>query len=59
MPRSNSTATPAGETEGRGPTDVDNWRYQRDSARAGLEAAEAQRDLAKLDLGYTKVDGAL
>jgi RND family efflux transporter MFP subunit len=36
-------------------TDVDNWRYQRDSARANLQAAEAQRDLAKLDLNYTQV----
>jgi RND family efflux transporter MFP subunit len=36
-------------------TDMDNWRYQRDSARANLQAAEAQRDLAKLDLGYTRV----
>ena len=36
-------------------TDVDNWRYQRDSAEANLQAAEAQRDLAKLDLSYTQV----
>lgn len=36
-------------------TDVDNWRYQRDAAQAALTAAEAQRDLAKLDLSYTKV----
>jgi RND family efflux transporter MFP subunit len=36
-------------------TDVDNWQYQRDSARANLAAAEAKRDLAKLDLGYTEV----
>jgi RND family efflux transporter MFP subunit len=36
-------------------TDVDNWRYQRDSAQANLKAAIAQRDLAKLDLSYTKV----
>ncbi len=36
-------------------TDVENWRYQRDSAQAALTAAEAQRDLAKLDLGYTSV----
>jgi RND family efflux transporter MFP subunit len=36
-------------------TDVDNWRYQRDSAEANLQAAEAQRDLAKLDLSYTEV----
>ena len=36
-------------------TDVDNWRYQRDSAKANLLAAEAKRDLAKLDLTYTEV----
>jgi RND family efflux transporter MFP subunit len=36
-------------------TDVDNWRYQRDSARANLQAVRAQRDLAQLDLGYTTV----
>jgi RND family efflux transporter MFP subunit len=36
-------------------TDVDNWRYQRDSAQANLLAAEAKRDLARLDLSYTEV----
>lgn len=36
-------------------SDVDNWRYQRDAARANLAAAEAKRDLAKLDLSYTEV----
>ena len=36
-------------------TDVDNWRYQRDSARANLQAAQAQRDLAQLNLDYTTV----
>ena len=36
-------------------TDVDNWRYQRDAAKAAVMAAKAQRDLAKLDLSYTKV----
>jgi RND family efflux transporter MFP subunit len=36
-------------------TDVDNWRYQRDSARANLLSAQAKRDLAKLDLSYTEV----
>lgn len=36
-------------------TDVENWRYQRDSAQAGLITAEAQRDLAKLNFGYTWV----
>ena len=36
-------------------TDVDNWRFQRDSARANLEAAQAQRVLARLNLDYTTV----
>ncbi len=36
-------------------TDVDNWRYQRDSAQANLTTAEANRDLAKLNLAYTQV----
>jgi RND family efflux transporter MFP subunit len=36
-------------------TDVDNWRNQRDSAEANLLTAEANRDLAKLDLSYTQV----
>ncbi len=36
-------------------TDVDNWRYQRDSARASLETAKASRDLARLNLDYTRV----
>jgi len=36
-------------------TDVDNWRYQRDSAQGTLMMAEGQRDLAKLDYGYTSV----
>jgi RND family efflux transporter MFP subunit len=36
-------------------SDVDNWRYQRDSARANLKTAEANRDLARLNLGYTRV----
>jgi len=36
-------------------TEVDNWRYQRDSAQAGLMIAQAQRDLARLDLGYTRI----
>jgi RND family efflux transporter MFP subunit len=35
--------------------DVDNWRYQRDSAMANLETAIANRDLAKLNLGYTDI----
>jgi RND family efflux transporter MFP subunit len=36
-------------------TDVDNWRYQRDSARANLESARAQRELAQLNLDYTTI----
>lgn len=36
-------------------SDVDNWRYQRDAAKANLKTAEAQRDLAGLDLSYTQV----
>ena len=36
-------------------SDVDNWRFQRDSAKANLAALEAKRDLAKLDLSYTEV----
>jgi RND family efflux transporter MFP subunit len=35
--------------------DVDNWRYQRNTAQANLRSAEAQRDLAKLNLDYTLV----
>ena len=36
-------------------SDVDNWRYQRDTAQANLRSAEAQRDLARLNLSYTDV----
>jgi RND family efflux transporter MFP subunit len=36
-------------------TDVDNWLYQRDAAQAAVMSAEAQRDLARLNLSYTKV----
>jgi RND family efflux transporter MFP subunit len=36
-------------------TDYDNWRFQQDSYRAAVVAAKANRDLAKLNLGYTKV----
>ena len=36
-------------------SDLDNWRFQRDSSQAAIMAAEASRDLAKLDLSYTKV----
>jgi RND family efflux transporter MFP subunit len=34
---------------------VDNWRYQRDSAQANLKVAEAARDLNRLNLDYTEV----
>jgi RND family efflux transporter MFP subunit len=34
---------------------VDNWKYQRDSAQANLKVAEAARDLARLNLSYTEV----
>jgi RND family efflux transporter MFP subunit len=36
-------------------TDMDNWLYQRDAAQAAVMSAEAQRDLARLNLSYTKV----
>lgn len=36
-------------------TDVDRWRYERDASRAAVLAAEAQRDLAQLNLSYTRV----
>jgi len=36
-------------------TDVENWRFERDSAQSALMTAEAQRDLAKFDLAYTTV----
>jgi len=36
-------------------SDVDNWHYQRDLAQANLRSAEAQRELAKLNLSYTDV----
>jgi len=36
-------------------SDVDNWKYQRDAAMANLKTAEAQRDLAGLNLSYTQV----
>jgi RND family efflux transporter MFP subunit len=36
-------------------TSVDRWRYERDSATAGLAGAQAQVDLANLNLGYTLV----
>jgi RND family efflux transporter MFP subunit len=36
-------------------SDVDNWRYQRNSAEANLKSAVAARDLARLNLDYTRV----
>jgi RND family efflux transporter MFP subunit len=36
-------------------TDVDKWHYERDAAAAAVIASEAQRDLAQLNLSYTKV----
>jgi RND family efflux transporter MFP subunit len=37
-------------------TDVDRWHYERDSRQAGLLAAKAQVELAKLNLSYTKIN---
>jgi RND family efflux transporter MFP subunit len=36
-------------------TDLDNWRFQRDAYKAAMLAAQAARDLAQLNLSYTKV----
>jgi RND family efflux transporter MFP subunit len=36
-------------------TDVDRWLYERDAGRAAVMSAEAQRDLSRLNLSYTKV----
>lgn len=36
-------------------TDVDNWRFQRDSAKAAVANAMAQVDIANLNIGYTQV----
>jgi len=36
-------------------TDVDRWRYERDGSKADVMAAEAQVELAQLNLGYTTV----
>lgn len=36
-------------------TEVENWRFQLDSAQADLMAAEAQRALAELNLAYTSI----
>ncbi len=37
-------------------TDLDNWRFQKDAFKAAVLAAEANRDLAKLNLDYTVVN---
>jgi len=36
-------------------TEVDHWRFEKESAEAGLSNAEAQVVLAKLNLSYTEV----
>jgi RND family efflux transporter MFP subunit len=36
-------------------SELDNWQYQKNSALANLKAAEAQRALAALNLGYTEI----
>jgi len=36
-------------------TDVANWKYQRDSARAAVSSSEGDLVLAKLNLSYTRV----
>jgi RND family efflux transporter MFP subunit len=36
-------------------TFVDQWKYTRDSSAAGLENAQAQLEIAKLNLSYTTV----
>jgi RND family efflux transporter MFP subunit len=36
-------------------TQVDRWRFERDSVAAALLGAKAQVELAKLNLGYTQV----
>lgn len=43
------------EQQAAAQTDVDRWHYERDSRRAAVMAAEAQVELAKLNLSYTKV----
>lgn len=37
-------------------TDLDNWLFQKNSLQAAVEAAQANRDLAKLNLDYTMVN---
>lgn len=45
MARQNATAT----------ADVERWQSQRDQARAGLAEAQANLQLAQINLGYTEV----
>jgi len=35
--------------------DVDNWRFQKESTAAALLAAQAQVEIAKLNLSYTEI----
>ena len=44
------------QKEAASQTDLDNWRFQRDAFQAAVMAAEANRDLAKLNLDYTIVN---
>ncbi len=43
------------QQKGASQIDVDQWQYNRDSSKAALQSAEASRDLAQLDLDYTRV----
>ena len=36
-------------------TEIDHWRYQKEAAQAGILSAQAQVELAKLNLSYTTV----
>ena len=36
-------------------TEVDRWVYERDSAQAGILGAQGQIEIAKLNLGYTRI----
>jgi len=36
-------------------TEVDHWRYEKEAAQAGILSAEAQVEIAKLNLSYTLV----
>jgi RND family efflux transporter MFP subunit len=43
------------QKEAASQTDLDNWKFQKDAYQAAVVAAEANRDLAKLNLDYTVV----